>query len=214
MGSRLVPVLTLVVGLALGAIVARWWGAPDDPGAKQAGAPVDLEVALEEPAENPDGLPRFPPEGMLPPEAETHPQYFAEEAEEEGADREPEALSPEIDFQQLEKLSFQSEVPHQTVGAWDESPESDSPGQRRAFVVVVEPQISDAELEALARDLRDQHRDARILNVRIYDSEKGARRAGWVDGGELAHRHLVAQVSINEGLGLDVIRVRGRRIEP
>jgi hypothetical protein len=81
-------------------------------------------------------------------------------------------------------------------------------------VLVVDPAISDAELETLARDLRDQHRDAGILSVRIFDSEKGARRARWVDGGELAHRRLVARVSVNEALGLDLIRVRGRRIEP
>jgi hypothetical protein len=80
--------------------------------------------------------------------------------------------------------------------------------------MVVEPDVPDAELEALARDLRAQHGDARILSVRIYDSEEGARRASWVDGGELAHQHLVAEVNVNEALGLDAIRIRGRRIDP
>jgi hypothetical protein len=150
---------------------------------------------------------------MLPPEAESHPQYF-EDLEGKAPPGAPEALPAEVEYRRLEKLVAQSEVPHRTLGAWDEAPDSPVPGSRRAFVMVVEPSLSDAELEALARDLRAQHGDARILNVRIYDSERGARRAGWVDGGALAHEHLVAEVNINQGLGLDAIRVRGRRVDP
>ncbi|MGH0037976.1 MAG: hypothetical protein ACQGVK_23340 [Myxococcota bacterium] len=215
MDRRIVPLAALALGLGIGAGVALWLR----PEAEivpvvvpHTGARVDIE--LEEPAPNPGNLPRVPPSDLLPPEAETHPEYFAGEDAEPAGEQEPESLPAEVDYAVLDKLSVESEVPHQTVGAWDEAPDSAAPGLRRAFVVVVEPSISDANLEALARDLRAQHGDARILSVRIYDSEKGARRAGWVDGGALAHRHLVAQVSINQAQGLDLIRVRGRKIEP
>lgn len=215
MNPRLLPVLTLVVGLGGGAALALWLRGPAEPvppGEAVAGRPI--EVPLAAPPENPERLPRTPPEGLLPPEAKTHPEYFQDLEGEPPSDDAPEALPAEIDYARLEKLSAESDVPHRTLGAWDESPEDPTPGQRRSFVVVVEPGLGDAELEALARDLHRQHADARILTVRIFDSEKGARRAGWVDGGALAHQHLVAQVHRNEALGLDVIRIRGRRIEP
>jgi len=215
MDRRFLPLATLVAGLALGAGVALWLGTPEPaPEPKPVPSGAELELALDAPEENPEGLPRTPPEGLLPPEAESHPEYFEDLEGDSSEAAAPESMPAEVDYPRLEKLAAASDVPHEMVGAWDEAPESSTPGQRRAFVVVVEPGMGDAELEALARDLRAQHRDARILNVRIYDSEKGARRAGWVDGGALAHQHLVAQVSVNEGLGLDVIRVRGRRVEP
>jgi len=213
MDRRFLPLATLVVGLAIGAGVALWL-APSEPASTPPPAAADLEVALVPAEDNPEGLPHTPPEGLLPPEAETHPEYFEDLEGRAPEDVAPESMPAEIEFARLEKLSAESDVPHEMVGAWDEAPESSTPGQRRAFVVVVKPDIGDAALEALARDLRDQNRDARVLNVRIFDSEEGARRAAWVDGGALAYRHLVAQVNVNEGLGLDVIRVRGRRIEP
>jgi len=213
MDRRFLPLATLAAGLAIGGALALWLAAPEPPSAPPPGA-VDMEVALEPPADNPEGLPRVPPPGLLPPEAETHPEYFQDLEGEAPEDATPESMPAVVEFARLDKLAARSDIPHQTVGAWDEAPESSTPGERRAFVVVVDPAIGDGALETLARDLRDQNRDARVLNVRIFDSEDGARRASWVDGGELAHRHLVAQVNVNEGLGLDVIRVRGRRIEP
>jgi hypothetical protein len=216
MGSRLLPWSTLAIGLALGAAVAYWVrSTPASAPASDSSAPgsARLAVALEEPGENPEHLPRIPPADVLPPEAATHPEYFEHPAD-QGEQGAPESLPARIEYARLDKIVAKSDIPHRTVGAWDEAPDRADPGARRALVVVVEPSISDDALEALARDLRAQHTDARILNVRIFDSEDGARRASWVDGGQFAHEHLVGQVSINSALGLDVIRVRGRRVEP
>lgn len=215
MHSRLLPIWTLAIALAAGGIagVALVLLMRPEPTPEPTAPGAALAVALEEPEPNPQRLPRIPPRDLLPAEAASHPEYFdLSEGEVEGDA--PESLPARIDYARLEKIAAESPIPHRTVGAWDEAPGSASPGARRALVVVVDPTISDADLEALARDLRAQHTDARILNVRIFDSEDGARRAGWVDGGALAHEHLVAQVSIHSALGLDAIRVRGRRIEP
>ena len=211
MDRRRIPLLTLVLGVAIGVGIALVAMRSPDPPSQPDAAGARVDIALEDPPEGTGDLPRLPPEGLLPPEAETHPEYFQEEPAPEDP---PQALPAEIDYPRLEKLAVESEVPHRSLGAWDEAPDSSTPGARRAFIMVVDPQISDPALEALARDLRDQHRDARNLNVRIFDSEEGARRARWVDGGALAHRHLVAQVTRNEGMGVDTIRIRGRLIEP
>jgi hypothetical protein len=214
MDRRLIPVATLVVGLAAGGLLALWLrGEPAVEPVVEPAPGSKLAVPLEEPPANPEGLPKYPPEGMLPPEAETHPRYF-QDLEGEAPEPTPESLPAEVEYQRLDKLVAESEIPHRTIGAWDEAPESTVPGSRRAFVMVVDPSLSDADLEALARDLRAQHGDARILNVRIFDSEQGARRARWVDGGALAHEHLVAEVNINQALHLDAIRIRGRRVDP
>lgn len=107
-----------------------------------------------------------------------------------------------------------SREPHQVLGAWDEDKESSSPGQRRAFVLAVSPSQSDTSLEALARDVRAQNRDALILDVRIYDDPTAATGPRLLDSGQRARAHLVAEVQRNEGAGLDVIRVRGGALEP
>lgn len=107
-----------------------------------------------------------------------------------------------------------SREPHQVLGAWDEDKESSSPGQRRAFVLAVSPSQSDASLEALARDVRARNRDALILDVRVYDDAAAATGPRVADAGRRARAHLVAEIQRNEGAGLDVIRVRGRALEP
>jgi hypothetical protein len=107
-----------------------------------------------------------------------------------------------------------SREPHQVLGAWDEDQESSSPGQRRAFVLAVSASQSDASLEALARDVRAQNRDALILDVRIYDDPAAASGPRVIDSGQRARAHLVAEIQRNEGAGIDVIRVRGRALEP
>ncbi len=116
----------------------------------------------------------------------------------------------------LEKLAPgpQSSEPHRLLGAWDEDRESASPGQRRAFIVLVDPGADDASVERLARDIRERNRDAAILDVRIYDDESAALEARALDGGRRARLHLVGEVKTNQALALDVVRVRGRTLTP
>ena len=104
--------------------------------------------------------------------------------------------------------------PHQVLGAWDEDAQSSRAGERRAFVLAVSPNQSDESLEALARDVRARNRDARILDVRIYDDAGAARGPRVIDSGRRARAHLVAEVQRNEAAGLDVIRVRGHALQP
>jgi len=107
-----------------------------------------------------------------------------------------------------------SREPHEVLAAWDEDAASASPGERRAFVLLVSPAQSDASLEALARDVRDENEDARLLDVRVYDDADAARSPRVADAGQRARAHLVAEVQRNEAAGLDVIQVRGRRVLP
>ncbi len=107
-----------------------------------------------------------------------------------------------------------SPEPHRVLGAWDEDAQSSRAGQRRAFVLAVSPSQSDESLEALARDVRARNRDARILDVRIYDDADAALGPRVIDSGRRARAHLVAEIQRNEAAGLDVIRVRGRALQP
>jgi hypothetical protein len=107
-----------------------------------------------------------------------------------------------------------SREPHQVLGAWDEDEAAASPGQRRAFVLAVSPGQSDASLESLARDVRAQNLDALLLDVRVYDDAGAAIGPKLVDSGRSARQHLVAEIQRNPAAGLDVIRVRGRALEP
>jgi hypothetical protein len=107
-----------------------------------------------------------------------------------------------------------SEVPHQVVGAWDEQPDSARLGSHRTFVAVVDPSISNSELEAFLRDIRQKHRDAEVLDVRVYDSAEAARRPSYLDGGEMRQRHLVAEIKRNDRLAFESIEIRGVPVAP
>jgi hypothetical protein len=104
-----------------------------------------------------------------------------------------------------------SEVPHRVLGAWDERPESPEPGIHRGFTIVVDPSISTGELEVLVRDIRERHRDASVLDVRVFDSEE-AVTYDHTGGGFLAGDHLVADVKRNDRIGLDSVKIRGERV--
>jgi hypothetical protein len=107
-----------------------------------------------------------------------------------------------------------SREPHRVLGAWDEDAESTSAGARRAFVLLVAPDISSASLETLARDVRARNLDAETLDVRIYDDEDAAHVPRSLDGGAAARAHLVAEVKKSRALGMDVLRVRGEELRP
>jgi len=207
--------LTLILGIALGA-GGMWLARSGDEEPAVVPTPVSLARSESPPVDltfDETGLERIPPPNALPPEAKEYPQYF-EDLEGKAAD-EPATLPPTVEYPRLEKFTRQpmSPVPHRLLGAWDEDHASSSPGTRRAFVVVVEPGVSDAQLEALARDIRLQQAGAVILDVRIYDSERAAVQSRAIDGGALAFQHLVAEVKKNDRIPLDLIRVRGRRID-
>ena len=51
-------------------------------------------------------------------------------------------------------------------------------------------------------------------NVWVPVPEEAPVIPGVTDGGERAFRHLVGEVKRNDAMGLDVIRVRGNRIDP
>ena|GEM_PF-4139235 len=203
--------LALCGALAVGAGVALWMlgRAPERPRVEVLHRAPGMPAAQPPPAA--PALP-MPPPDALPPEAQAFPEAFRDRAQAEAE----EVIPPRVAPPRLEKLVRDrlSEVPHHVLGAWDEAPESDQPGARRAFVLVVDPRVGDAELEALARDVRERHRDSALLDVRIYDDEAATVRPRGLDGGRAAFEHLVAEVKRHEAAGLDVIRVRGRRIDP
>jgi hypothetical protein len=102
-----------------------------------------------------------------------------------------------------------STVPHRVLRQVHRDAVQDGTRPHRMLVVVVEPEISTRDLELLARDLRDAHRDAAVLDVRIYDAEQAAR-----EGSIREAQHRVAEVRRNPRLELDVIRIRGVTVEP
>jgi len=97
-----------------------------------------------------------------------------------------------------------STVPHQVLKAWGADP-----GAGVGLYVIVAPSLPTADLERLARDIREYHGDADSLNVRILDSERAATYDRHLDGGELLQLHLVATVRRNERFGVDSIEIRG-----
>jgi hypothetical protein len=136
--------------------------------------------------------------------------------EEAPVPRPPSAERYTADYPVFEKLVSKplSREPHQLLGAWDEDENSSQPGERRAFVLAVSPNQSDASLEALARDIRERNLDARVLDVRIYDDAGAAIGPRMLDAGQNSRRHLVAQIQRNPAASLDTILVRGRALDP
>ena len=106
-----------------------------------------------------------------------------------------------------------SSVPHRVARAWGMTGDSQPLGLVGAYLVV-SPETSDAELTNLCRDILNYHREAKVLGVRILDSEGAAtpQRDGY--GGELAEQHLVARVSRDRSLGVETCLVRGEVVKP
>ena len=140
------------------------------------------------------------------PELEEHVEE-AEDLHDHGV-----AEDPTGDLRYYEKYPM-SAIPHRVVRGWGARGAGPLPGAVGVFVVV-EPRISDAELAALARDIRDYHHDAEALSVRILDSHEAATYDRHSDGGALAAEHLVALASRNQHLEEDKIEIRGRAVVP
>jgi hypothetical protein len=123
----------------------------------------------------------------------------------------PSSEAPVAQLRREPKLAAEplSDVAHELVGAWDDRGSAPELGAHRVLVAVVSPSASDAEIERLLRDARARHRDAEVLDVRVYDSAEAATRAGWVG----AHQ-LVGEVKRNDRLRYDQMTVRGRAVTP
>ena len=106
-----------------------------------------------------------------------------------------------------------SAVPHRVIRGWGAGEDSGQLGLVGAYVIV-EPGISDEQLIQLSRDIREYHRDAKALSVRILDSEEAATYDRHIDGGALKNQHQVATVTRDKTLGVDSIYVRGELVKP
>jgi hypothetical protein len=105
-----------------------------------------------------------------------------------------------------------SDVPHRVVRGWGVGPRSRLPGVVGATVVVA-PGIDRASLTSLARDIREYHRSAEIVAVRVLDSLEAATYDRHADGGALLAESVVATIHRNDDLGIEVVEVRGEAIE-
>ncbi len=107
-----------------------------------------------------------------------------------------------------------SSVPHHVARAWGMTGDSQPLGLVGAYLVV-SPEISEAELTNLCRDILHYHRDAKVLAVRILDSPDGAATSERdAYGGGLAEQHLVARVSRDRSAGIETCLVRGEVVKP
>jgi hypothetical protein len=211
MSARRLATALLGVALLGGAYV--WLAAERDP----AGAPPPAPAppAPAPPAPPPPAVPAQPPP-VPPPETAPlapAPPPPAPEAKKPQAPELHGHAAPEDPYGDLALYADHpmSEVAHRVVRGWGAGARSPSPGHVGAYVVV-DPAIDDAALRELALDIRDYHRSAEAVAVRIVDSEEAATYDRHTDGGARLQAHLVASVRRDERLGLDEVEIRGERI--
>lgn len=185
--------IAALLAAALGLAVWLRWPAGESEPAPAPPAPAAARAEEPEPA------------------APSAPAAQAPEPPEEAAGGEAAPAGEVAQLRREPKLAAEplSEVPHDLLGAWDERGSAPTLGAHRVFVAVVPPAASNAEIERLLRDARARHRDAEILDVRVYDSAESATRAGWV-----GERKLVGEVKRNDRLGYDAMTVRGAPVKP
>src|SRR5262245_43840746 len=176
---------------------AFWWLAPERLGlapAPRAAAPVipALPARVVEP---PARAPAQPAEPAAP-----------------GETAAPAPAAPRTGDLAIYDRKPMSAVPHRVSRAWGLS---DDPDQRKLIgaYLIVEPGISDAQLMKLGRDLLDYHPDAKILAVRVYDSEQAASYDRETDGGKLADEHLVARIVNDPVRKQRGMYIRGKWVE-
>ena len=200
-------VLTALFAFGLGALAALLWRPP-----VQAPQPVAPQAPAASAPAPPDRAPARtagPPQPAREPTAEPEPAREPEEPP--GEEERPARVQMRVEQKLAGPLST---VPHELLGAWDEAPGSPRPGAHRTLVALVDPDTPNADLEALVRDIRQRHRDAEVLDVRIYDSQEAATQPGYLDGGALRAQHLVAELKRNDRLEYESVQVRGVAIEP
>jgi hypothetical protein len=190
-----------VAGLALWLWPRAPGPAPEVPGT--APEPPERPTLAPPGVVGPSVAPEAPPAAAVP-----EPPPAAGHVHEPDA----EAAKPDDDLLLYEREPM-SRVPHQVVRAWGATEDRQQAGRVGAYVVV-DPSISDQELILLARDIRDYHRGATAVTVRILDSEEAAAYDYHEDGGVRRDQHLVGRVQRDTALGVDAIQVRGETIEP
>jgi hypothetical protein len=213
MRSRL---LLFAMGLlAIGLIAWGLWPLAQER--LQPAGPAPHAPRFDEPMP-PAAIQRMPPAG--PPAAEPTQPVDVAPSDERAAEA-PEAqgdlqhaAAPSGDLEHYAKRPL-SAVPHRVVRGWGASEENSQLGLVGAYVVV-DPGISDAQLTQLCRDIQKYHRDAKVLSVRILDSEEAATYDRHIDGGALGNRHVVASVKRDPTLGVKdgEIRVRDKLVTP
>jgi hypothetical protein len=194
---------SILVAIALASLaLALLWAFGRDAGPVRDNLPTAGETTL--PALEAGELEDLPSAGV--PEASPPP---AQPAAPTGPD--PDAAAGTVRMRVDPKLAGEplSEVPHRVLGAWDDQPDAPDAGPHRVFVLVVDPDLSTGRLEALVRDIRDRHRDAEVLDVRVYGAEATATGVGHGTAGEGGAGQLLANVKRNDRLGYDEISVRG-----
>ena len=199
------------IGLAALAAWALWLR----PGATPERPPEAAPAGIPRPAP-PDPEPQPPPaaEPVAPPADPELPEALAPEAPPpEAADDHGEAApEPRSDVAWYAE-SPMSRVAHRVVRGWGARPDAEARGVVGAFVVV-DPDLPEAELERLLRDIGRYHHAVDTLSVRVYDSEEAATYDRHVDGGVFGEAHLVASLNRNTALGIEALRLRGRVLEP
>ena len=194
-------------GLLLG-VLAVWWllsspapRGPLPPSAEQT--PAAAATAAHPPSDGPRSevasAPESPP---APPAGRQDDRLLGVDPEVEGEGLE---APGDLDLYVARPLST---VPHQVLKGWGANR-----GAGVGLYVIVAPGLPTAELERLARDIREYHANADSLNVRVVDSEWAATFDRHLDGGELLRLHLVATVRRNERFGVDSIEIRGVPVE-
>jgi hypothetical protein len=204
-----------VVGLlAIGLIAWGLWPLAQER--LQPASPASQPLRADESAPA-AAMPRTPP--AEPPAAEPSAAVDVAPVDEKRAEApdphgDEHAPAPSGDLEHYAKRPM-SAVPHRVVRGWGASEENSQLGLVGAYVVV-EPGISDAQLTQLCKDIQRYHRDAKVLSVRILDSEEAATYDRHIDGGALANRHQVASVKRDPTLGVKdgEILVRNKLVKP
>lgn len=212
--------LSCVLAALAVAVAVRWQGATGS--SQRAATPARTRAAPERSAATvPDGarVDRAEPEPEVEPAPELPviPRVALADRRDLGTGESQETLASlptRIDYPLLDKYRNQvwSDVPYELVAAHDELVGEEAEGARRLFVAVVDPKLSDGQIERLVRDFRARHREAKMLRIRIFDSREAASRPSWSDGGAARREHLVADLYREPGR--ERFLVRGREVRP
>lgn len=190
--------------------VLAWWLWPREPESIRRASPASESL--------PEGEPTSPAAVHATPRAEpSQPADVAPMADREETTSEPHDDSEHAPERTADLLLYakrpMSAVPHHVIRAWGATDDRSQLGLVGAYVIV-DPEISDAQLTKLCRDIQAYHRDANALSVRIFDSEEAATYDRHIDGGALKNQRQVATVTRDSKLREDSIHVRGERVEP
>lgn len=212
--------LSCVLAALAVAVAVRWQGATGS--GERAAKPAPTSAAPQRSAATvPDGVAvdRSEPELEAEPEPELPvvPRAALADRRDLGTGESEETLASlptRIDYPLQDKYRNQvwSDVPYELLAAQDDREGEQAEGARRLFVAVVDPKLSDGQIERLVRDFRARHREAEVLRIRIFDSREAASRPSWSDGGAARREHLVADLYREPGR--ERFLLRGREVRP